>query len=374
MSISVGMVSAAANDQIYKNIRVQEKILNTILEDETDFSVENDIKGLYLEGLGAIFTVNVSDDYNALINFNGFNNFNMKFSENAFAFDLDDFDMSWVTNEHDDDEKSEEDEDEDRNDDDESLVSKEESEKEQQENIEEFHNLIKNYMSDYGPLIDIPESEIMMIKIKMESSIFNNDKDEEYEYSVSGKNLNKSRKGKLDREKLFKSINRKDALNSGKSQRDIKIMRNILNTVISPESTASMVNIFSGNGSWETYIPGYGAIFFDDISSGLHFFADSGVWTSHGRNTIIIDDEGHHDSDSKDHANLEEDVSELMASYATTLKSLKKGEDLVVAIKMNDDSDEDDPGLIILKLNKSDIDKYSNSVEELQGKIKVTKI
>ena len=91
--VATSMISAAASDQIYKNIRVQEKILNTILEDETDYSVENDIKGLYLEGLGTIFTVNVSEGYEAHFNFNGFNNFNMKFSENIFALDMDDFDV-----------------------------------------------------------------------------------------------------------------------------------------------------------------------------------------------------------------------------------------------------------------------------------------
>ncbi|MBT3802807.1 MAG: hypothetical protein HOG05_16795, partial [Bacteroidetes bacterium] len=65
---------------------------------------------------------------------------------------------------------------------------------------------------------------------------------------------------------------------------------------------------------------------------------------------------------------------ELMASYATTLKSLKKDENMVVALKMDDDPDEDEPGLIILKLNKTDIDKYSNSVEDLKSKINITKI
>jgi hypothetical protein len=151
-------------------------------------------------------------------------------------------------------------------------------------------------------------------------------------------------------------------------------MRNILNTVISPETNGSMVNILSGNGSWETYIPGYGVVFFDDVSTGLHFFADTGIWTSSGHNTIIIDDDGHHESKGENHKDLEADVSELMASYATTLKSLKNDENMVVALKMDDDSDEDEPGLIILKLNKSDIDKYSNSVEDLKSKINVTKI
>ncbi|MBT3252200.1 MAG: hypothetical protein HN729_07215 [Candidatus Marinimicrobia bacterium] len=371
--VATSMISAAASDQIYKNIRVQEKILNTILEDETDYSVENDIKGLYLEGLGAIFTVNVSEGYEAHFNFNGFNNFNMKFSENIFALDMDDFDMSWVSEEDEDDEEDDDEEDE-KDSNDEPQVSKEDLEKERQEKLEEFHDLIKNYISDYGPLIDIPESEIMIIKVKMENSIFNTDNDEEYEYSVSGKNLSKSRKGKLDRKKLYQSIDRKNAEDSGNSQRDIKIMRNILNTVISPETNGSMVNILSGNGSWETYIPGYGVVFFDDVSTGLHFFADTGIWTSSGHNTIIIDDDGHHESKGENHKDLEADVSELMASYATTLKSLKNDENMVVALKMDDDSDEDEPGLIILKLNKSDIDKYSNSVEDLKSKINVTKI
>jgi hypothetical protein len=369
--VASSIISAAASDQIYKNIRVQEKILNTILEDETDYSVENDIRGLYLEGLGAIFTVNVSGGYEAHFNFNGFNNFNMKFSENIFALDMDDFDMSWVSDE---DEENEEEEDDEKGNDDEPHVSKEDLEKERQEKLEDFHNLIKNYISDYGPLIDIPESEKMIVKIKMENSIFNTANDEEYEYSVSGKNLSKSRKGKLDRKKLYQSIDRKNTEDSGNSQRDIKIMRNILNTVISPETSGNMVNFLSGNGSWETYIPGYGVVFFDDVSSGLHFFADTDIWTTSGRNTIVIDDDGHHDSKGDNHNNMEADVSELMASYATTLKSLKKDENMVVALKMDDDPDEDEPGLIILKLNKTDIDKYSNSVEDLKSKINITKI
>ena len=357
-------------ERMKTNVRVQERILDTIMEEDPFFIASNRTQGIYLEGLGTIFSFSAGSP-------GGFsswgNAFNVVIDGNNFGYSFRNR-GNRITILGDDEDTIVDNDDQDST----QTITPEDYEVEVQRLI---HDL-KAYLRDYGPVMSLPEDEVVLLKVDFQSQGEGFPEDQPYEISVSGRSLSRMQSGKLSEEKFMEEITVYSRDDNATTPSDITIMRNILNTAMTgSREEFYFPSSFAHGNSWETYIPGYGAVFFNDYNplpsmialgySGLHdYFLLDALEDENNKKEEEDDDE-----EEMDYLNdLEEDLTELLATYSPTLKSLKSNEQVVVAIRLKEKYTGYDEGILILKLNQEDIQRHRDSQEKLAEMVTIIRL
>lgn len=264
-------------------------------------------------------------------------------------------------------------------------------------------NVLKEYLRDYGPVQNIGENEAVLLRVVFnEWELLDGDMSE-YEISVTGRNLNRLQRGKLNEEAFMNSIIVSMVDETDRTHKDISIMRNILNTALDRDGEQEWALMWQGAGdSWETYVPGTGAIFYSTWEDPLNIFGIdrfaenmASIYLSEARLYGEMEDledleeleelkemeESKRDSDLKDdeqsELNLEDvknELVELLATYGPTLKSVQADEQIIVAVKTSDRYDDEKDNGFILRLKMEDIRKSGGSFEKLKEHVSVSEL
>lgn len=378
VSILTTPVTYAADlKRMHKNIQVQEQILDTIVKTDSVFALDHNTKGIYLEGLGALFTLGLDPVFGGINTFFG-----------KMIIDIEDDSSNTAVRLYRDALKDitfegglalEE-----------NLALSEElaleelfyyphgsqsaAREDTEEQIQRILTDFKNYLADYGPVMRLEDSEIVILRISFAE---NGDLDDRplYQISATGKNLNRLQNGKLDTARFLDTITVTNLDSRTSTPSDIKIMRNILNTVLTEQLDSDFLWETVDDSSWEIYIPGYGAVFYNDISSDMDFLLHDVFHFSGGGSGIVIKDREQKGEDTvpDKKEQISNELQEILANYAPTIKSLKKGEKVVVALKVQN-AQRGLTGMKILKLSYENIRNFSNRPEELKSKIEIVDI
>jgi len=261
-----------------------------------------------------------------------------------------------------------------------SVKEKKERSATRTEDIDRMVAKLKTYMADFGPAIDLDRNEMLLLRTEF-TPVGGYGKSEIcYEISVSGDDLSKLRTGKMVRDKFLSNI-KVETCGAGKTiPKDIVIMKNILNTAFENEINSDYsFHFVNRNDFWESYIPGYGAVFFRKYNPGLSVIKMSVddedndfVVLSEGKSgeSVVIGDKIN--KTGKSLSQLENELIELLVNYSQSLKSLQKGENIVVAVKMREGLIKQKERMMVIKLNTADINRYSP--QELKKRIEVVKI
>ena len=248
------------------------------------------------------------------------------------------------------------------------------------QNVGRMMEKLKGYIADYGPALNLPPEEMLMLRVEFLSFTITDDALTQYEITAPGNLLSGLRSGKIERAKFIDRLTVRESAGKSSAPSDIVILKNILNTVFEQDFRSDFnFRIVDKESFWETYIPGYGAVFFRKYNpgAGLVKIDISGqdeariVISGEGKSSIskIISD----DSKTKSLPQLQDELTDLMVDYSATLKSLKPGEQVVIALKLVSGISKEKVETLVMKLKKSDIDRYRNS-PELKSKIEVVKI
>jgi hypothetical protein len=199
-----------------------------------------------------------------------------------------------------------------------------------------------------------------------------------YELSISGKDLLNLSGDKSKREDCLKKVVIKRIDLKQSAPPDIVIMKNILDTPFNREKESYFAPVLiESRDSWGSYIPGFGALFcyrmepFSRVISlsrkgyakDYHIFLEN----------QIEQEERKEEADFDRIEILKSKLLDLMVNYASTLRSLKSGEQFVVVVRLNGEYGTSDEGLLTLKLKKSNIDAIKDQ-KVLKERIEVSRV
>jgi len=407
---------AADWERMKTNIRVQEKILNTMFEDSPDFWLISEAKGIYIPEFGAVFSFRLSDsEENAanclLFNFPGLD---LQTTVRTFTKAVEDYNDKFDSDSDTscDVEKDEEisarklqiigekmekhsQKMEEKARELEELSRKLEKQRAEQnaELIKSFHikvgklqSELKEYITDYGATLDLPPNERVLLRAGLESMLPIEDSQCNFEISADATDLNRLRKGAITPIDFAKTIRVRELNNGDELPSDIKIMKNILNTAFEDRNKDRFIFCFgsSGEEAWSSYIAGFGALFYRAFSLGpmISFKTTDSDEPAAGKSkkendiTIFVDswksDSAGEKSD-KMLCDLEDEISDLLVIYTPTLKSVKSEENIVVAIKIGERQAKNKPNMMIIKIPKKAVEK-SKDEKELKNQIVKLKI
>lgn len=385
-------------------VRVQERIIDTLIDSDSSFTVGTNTDGLYLAGFGSIFTITIGEqrippffDESWEIEAS---QLKVTIEEAERALDKAEAALKSSQKSQEAYEKAVEASKkaieaytaraprvititlEER------LEQRKKMAEKQAKNVERMVESLKGYLADYGPALRLPADEMALLRVEFEHVGSIDRSCPVYEISASGSDMDRLRSGNLSQKNFVKKISVKKIDKKSSTPSDITIMENILNTAFERKSGSEFyISFFSRDESWGTYIPGFGALFFRRYNPNPNVYLFEGMGFG-GSVNIIMDSEEKEDEELEtegtthsDKAAEEEDaitaledkIGELMATYAPTLKSLMPSEQMVVAVKLRGRLDEGKRKMLVMKLKKIYIDKYKNS-SDLRNKIEVIKM
>ena len=383
---------AADLERMRTNIRVQEKIIDTLMGSESDFGLSPTSEGIYIPGFGAVFSISVSDDseiytHRLLLDlpeppFITFETGRTPSRSRDRAIAEFEEERSEIE------EKAEEYERE--------IAELEEPlrdniakmekrakelekysmelEKKETERLAElqkkfdqkkmdFNNLLIDYIIDYGPTLGLPENETIMLRGVFETYLQIDKSDYSFEITASGKDLEKAKKGLISRSALEKKIEIKDLTESNGIPTDVAIMKNIIKTAFDTKKKGRYI-IWSGSSvenSWGSYVDGFGAVFYHRYHQEPTIMSLSTHYGDTGGDLDIIVSGGSDEKSEEDRKELElkieADITDLLVTYTPTLKSVKSDENIVVAVKLGDYDRGNKNSMMIFNVKKDEIGK-----------------
>ncbi len=392
------ILHAADWERMKTNIRVQEKILNTMFEDSPDFWLMSDAEGIYIPEFGAVFSFRLSDSEENSIDhmFLNFPGLNIEGSIKSFTKAVEEYDeylddkSDSLSNEYSDaeenrqklndlerkieeqskkmEEKQRELEELSQKMEQDRALKNAEMEKSFHNKIEKLNSLLKEYITDYSPTLNLPAGERILLRGELETMLPIDNNRYTFEFTTG------AGKGGLQKDEskiIIRKLNNGDELPS-----DVKIMKNILNTAFEDRNKDRFIFCFgaSGDETWSTYIPGFGALFYRSFRLGPMISlrsADPAEPASGGQKkesdiTIVVDSWNSDSSSEKNNeilSNLENEISDLLVVYTPTLKSVKSNESVVIAVKIGDHQTKNQPGTMIIKLPKKAVENAKNDKE-----------
>lgn len=391
------MVLSGEPAKMNAKIKVQERIIETILETEPTLEFKAEAEGLYLSGFGVVFTVKIEPDRDYFI-------YNFAFGEALPALPAlpaapeVDYEralaeaekaLEKTTREL---EKKEKEIDKANRTieiyksamkeyvdtfkknikrDDEDRVKKLKT------RIEGLQENLKDYLADYGPALNLPSREALLIKAQIADIHISAEIPRGYEISVSGADLAKLRAGRTGRESFIKSIRVEMKTGEERLPSDIQIMENILRTTFEEGKRDDyLAKYLDGSRSWAAYFPDYGVVFLQKCDPGHRFISfapsDGIEWNECN---IIIDEEKGDDRYKKAEtavARMQEDICDKLATYGATLKTVKPEEKVVVVIKFRRAFDRDKHSMLVFSAEKKIFLTYTKP-EEIKKRIEVVK-
>jgi|GEM_PF-588422 len=402
------VLNAADWDRMKTNIRVQEKILNAMLEDSPDFWLMSNAEGIYIPEFGAVFSFRLSDREESAIDhmYLNFPGLNIQGTIKSFSQAVEEYELQSeeasdsLLEEYQEEEEnqlrlkeiqakmekhSKKIEEKQRELDELSLKLEQERAQQAKEMEESFHkkvdklnSLLKEYIADYSPALNLPAGERILLRGELETMLPIDDNRYTFEFT-SGESVEGLKKG--ESKVIIRKLNNGDELPT-----DIRIMKNILNTAFEDRNKDRFIFCLgaSGDEAWSTYIPGFGALFYRSFSLGSMVSLrslDPGEPAKAGSKkesdiTIVLDswDAGSSPEKNLELLNtLEDEISDLLVVYTPTLKSVKLNESVVIAVKVGDFQSKSQPGSMILKLPKKAVDNAKND-KEVKDKIVKLKI
>lgn len=401
---------AADLEKMRRNIRIQENIINTMLDTDDKLSISGEAEGVYIPGFGAVFNIRANDD-GRFINFGGgrlLHNFYIELPEIP-ELPYPDYISRYIDEEIDSEQLKTLKEEVERAE--EKLQAVKESEKEIEKRakilaeranaIEEYNteikrtrikdqeeqnkifqakidglkNILKAYLADYGPALELPDDERLMLRGELETFVPLEDSHYNFEIAVTGKQLNKVKSGGASADAFLKKIEIRNLQDGEDLPSDILIMNNIIKTTFNRRDHGKMiVRITSGiNGSWGSYVEGFGAVFFHGYSAPTIMSLTTPEFDT-GEYSIVVSGEHSKKSQEKSEemeAKIEADITELLVTYSPTLKSVKSNENIVVAVKLGDYDRDDMNSMMIFNVKKDEIQKSKPGSKE--STIKVVK-
>ena len=414
LALTLSLTSSAADyDKMRTNIRVQEKIIDTMFESTDDFTLLHGAEGIYIPGFGVVISFRVSDSKESMDHNLRDIYFNVPGCEyRTFDEAIDLYDQSLLLGLEEPLEPDEILEGE------EIIISEEkkkvkgdivkireelkkhtremtekseelrkirekiakEREAKQEELCNEFRGkadklikLLRQYIIDYGPAISIPSGERVMLRGEFETFLPLDLRNYNFEMTASGTDLDKLKNGRLSSAKFEDNITVKELKDEKDLPADVKIMNNILKTAFE-KKTASRYVLWTesfGEGSWSSYMEGFGALFFHNYSFGHSILLNTiGVGPLSNEINIVLNGDtvdGSKEDWNKRIDKTEAELSELLKIYIPTLKSVKPSESVIVAVKFGGSYDSKKPSMLIIKVKKDDITNTKN-----RDKIKLT--
>lgn len=377
----------AENDKMRAKVIVQERIIDTILKSDTAFSITSETEGIYISGFGAIFTIQAGDYHD---DFSGgflwetpgiyFKIENIErsiiktqdeleeYNEAAASYDKSSKEYNESLKRYQE-ERAKELEIE--------LKRREELERELKRRMGALFSRLKEYMTDYGGALTLPADERLMIRGSCESYNPIDDRRRDFEIWTTGGELNKLLSGKLKRDKFIEGIEVRELDGSEGPPTDIEIMNTILATVFEDgERDGFLWSSFGKRDSWGTYIPGFGALFFQRQKLGWNLLSiiSHNLFGSQNNFLIALDDEqAKGDGKGVNVDELQESISDLLVTYIPTLKSVKPQEQVVVAVKFDRSFDEENHQMLILKVKKKLFQQHRDK-GIIRKKIEVVKL
>ena len=392
------ILNGADWERMKTNIRVQEKILNTMFEDSPDFWLMSDAEGIYIPEFGAVFSFRLSDSEENSIDhmFLNFPGLNIEGSIKSFTRAVEEYNEllpeesdSLIDVYHDDEknqrrlkeieakmakhsQKMEE-----KQRELEELTLKLEQERAQQnaemeksfhKKIEKLNFLLKEYITDYSTTMNLPAGERILLRGELETMLPIDNNRYTFEFTTGAfKDGQQKEESKI----IIRKLNNGDELPS-----DVKIMKNILNTAFEDRNKDRFIFCLgaSGDEAWSTYIPGFGALFYRSFRLGPMVSlrsVDPAKPASGGQKkesdiTIVVDSWNSDSSLEKNNeiiGNLENEISDLLVVYTPTLKTVKSNESVIIAVKIGDHQTKNQPGTMILKLPKKAVENAKNDKE-----------
>ena len=239
-------------------------------------------------------------------------------------------------------------------------------------NVSRMLNSLKDYLASYGPVLNVPTEETVSLRIAFTSYGPIEERLPEMQLTALGTNLTGMKSGNLKRDVFLDNLVVIEISGENSVPTDIAVMKNILKTAFDKEGGGTTLRFINREDSWESYIPGFGAVFYhqyhpnpgESFLGGLRNF-DSGLAAGKSKNIEMQIEESV--------LKLQNEISKLMVTYSPTLSSLQTGEHFVVAVKIKTFFLSDTDGLLVLRLKKENIDNCKND-QELMAKIQVVNL
>ena len=401
---------AADLDKMRRNIRIQENIINTMLSTGGELSISGEAEGIYIPGFGAVFNIRSNDD-------GRFINLQSGRLLHDLYIDIPDFPdlpyLDYTTQYFEEEVETEElktlKEQVERSE--EELQALKESEKElekrakilaerakaideynaeikrtrvkdQEEQKKKFQakidglkDVLKTYLADYGPALELPGDERLMLRGELETFMPLEDSHYNFEAAVTGKELGKVRSGETSAEAFRQTIKIRDLKDGEDMPSDVLIMNNIIKTTLNKRDHGRMVVwITSGvKSSWGSYVDGFGAVFFHGYSAPTIMSLTTPELENGEYSIVVTGDHSEKSSQKREEmeAKIEAEITELLVTYSPTLKSVKPDENIVVAVKLGKHDRNDNNSMMIFNVKKDEIQKKKAGSKE--SAIKVVK-
>ena len=378
----VSCVYGTDMEKMKAKILVQEKIIDTILESDSPFTVASETRGIYITEFGAVFTIQVSEE---------------EFHSRRMIWELPEIpeipELPDICIEFDEWDSSAVDEQDSLDEYTAHLKQYEIAlvkyydalERTQSENqlalerninqkLDSLFRHLKEYIADYGPALMLPDNERLMLRGSFQSLRLIDDNQWEFEIWAKGADLKKLRSGKLNREDFLELIDYRGLEGEYEIPTDIIIMNTILKSTCKEDyGNFYMWHLIGGEESWGTYIDGFGALFFQSKNTGFSIFTLSGIPNGIIPSlSITINGEDEEGIKQLSAEVVQKNISDLMVTYTPTLKSVKPDEQVVIAVKFDRDIDDEKHRMLIFKVKKNVFDKYTDD-NELLKKIEVVK-
>lgn len=366
LTLSLGM----AQGGMQTTVTIQERIIEAFVGSDSVFSLKKKPEGVYIQGLGAVFKVSIGyqSSFPTVI-------YTPKVPGKTQVFtplpEVVDSREDW-----------------------------EEVSALHSANVNRMVEAFKHYLADYGPALDLPEDEVILLKVAIQGLRSFDDGYRKFQLNTRGGDLKALRSGTQSRVGYLEKIVVSE--NGRSNPRDVVIMGNILETAFDPREGRGFSPYLDRDESWGTYLPGFGAMFFRKYSTADYYRLR--IYTGELRKyskelkkaseqlrnvkerlvegTEKLEkvaelakeaEERKGVTEEKARADLENKISDLIAAYAATLKSLKAEEQLVVAVKLSPDFESRGGGMLIFRLKKADIDKFRQPLD-LRNRIEVIKL
>lgn len=251
----------------------------------------------------------------------------------------------------------------------------EENEKKFKEEKDKLSQLLKDYISDYATVIPIPDNENLLIRGNLETFYSIDDNNYEFQITVSGKDLQRVRNNQLSKKELADKIIIREYDEDSTLPIDILIMKNILKTISEKKNKGRSVIWFGEMDSWISYIENIGALYCIKYPEEQAFFIATGLTVPGLDNTYDISVDSKETSDKEMEATIttiESDIRNLLGVYAPTLKSVKPGENILVAVELSIGFGSEDK-TIVFKLPKKAVES-ARSEEDIKNKIEIIRL
>lgn len=379
----------AENDRMRTNITVQERIIDTMLESDTAFSITSKTEGIYISGFGAVFTIEAGDyqdDFSGEFlwetpgihlkiqsiekSIQKTQGESEEYNEGIAAHEnaLKEYNESLKRYRE---ERVKELEEE--------LNRREELKRELKRRMEVLFASLKGYMADYGGALTLPADERLMLRCSFAGYHFIDDSGRDFEIWTTGDELNRLHTGKLKRDKFIEGIEVREISGSEGLPTDIVIMNNILSTVYKDRGEGFIFRSgFGQKDSWATYIPGFGALFLhrQSVDESLMSIISYKLFGVSNELCITMNDDKRADlveGEGIDLDELQESICDLLVTYIPTLKSVKPGEQVVVVVKFERGLGGVNQQMLIFRVNKEVFQQYRDK-EVIRNKIEVVKL